>query len=59
MSPLYRGHGLFVRVFPLNAHETTVLNEQLFGHENPNGEEPLAVWIILMMRQGWRITMHL
>ncbi len=58
MFPLYRGHGLLVRVFSFNAHETTIMDEKLFGHENPNDKEPLAVWIILMMRQEWRDTMY-
>ncbi len=43
MFPLWRGYGLLVGVFPFNAHETTIMIEELFGHENPNSEEPLAV----------------
>ncbi len=48
--PLYSGYGLLVRVFSFNTHETTIMDEELFGHENPNDKEPIAVWIILMMR---------
>ncbi len=48
-----------MRVFPSKAHETSsILDEHLFEHENPNDEEPLAVWIILMMRQEWRTAMY-
>ncbi len=54
MFPLYRSYGLLVRVFPFNAHETTIMDEELFGRENPNDEKPLAVWMILMVRQQWR-----
>ncbi len=44
------GHGLLVRVFLFNAHESTIMDEELFGHEYPNGEEPLPVWMILMVQ---------
>ncbi len=40
-----------MRVFSFNAHETTTMDEERFGRENPNDNEPLAVWVILMMRQ--------
>ncbi len=57
MFPLCRGYGLLVRVFPFNVLETTVIDEEPCGHENPNDEEPLAVWIIQMIRQEWRAAM--
>ncbi len=41
-------------MFPSNVHETTIMIEELFGHENPDNEEPLAVWMILKTQQQWR-----
>ncbi len=55
---MYRGHGLLVRAFSFKAHKTTIMDEELFGHENPNDKEPLAVWIVLMIRQEWRAAMY-
>ncbi len=51
MFPLCRDYGLLVGVFPLNTHETTIMIEELLGHENQKDEEPLAVLMILRMRQ--------
>ncbi len=45
-------------VFPFNAHETTIMVEELFGHENHTDEEPLAVWVILKTQLQWRAAMY-
>ncbi len=31
-----------MRVFPFKILEITIMIEELFGHKNPNDEEPLA-----------------
>ncbi len=49
--PLYRGYGLLVRVFPFNVLETTIMDEEHCGYENPYNEEPLAVWMTLKTQQ--------
>ncbi len=43
-----------MRVFPFNVYVTTIMIEELFGHENPDNEEPLAAWMVLKRRQQWR-----
>ncbi len=55
--PLCRGCGLHVRVFPFNGNESAKMVEELFGHENRNDEEPLAIWMTLKMRQQLRVAM--
>ncbi len=47
-----------MRVFPFIVHETTIMDEEFLGHENPNDEEPLAVWVILKTRQQWRAAKY-
>ncbi len=58
--PLYRGYGLLVRVFSFNVLETAIMGEEHWwgGHENPNDEEPLAVWMTLKTRQQWRAVLY-
>ncbi len=58
MFPLCKGYEIFERVFPITAHETTIMIEELFGHESPNDEELLAVWVILKTRQQWRAAKY-
>ncbi len=57
MFPLWKDYGLLVRVFPLSTHETTIMIEELCGHENFNDEEPLAVWMIQKTPQQWSAAM--